>query len=426
MGWIKEIKNQKQRRKYSQNGEEYVLKYIFDHIGTTNKRLVDIGAWDGKHLSNTRLFIEQGWQGILIDAKDFPGVYKSFITKENIIETLQINGCVQAPDLLSIDIDGNDYWVLNEVLQHYSPRVIVSEFNSEHPLSESKTIEYDPAFTFDNFSDYYGYTYGAGLNLAAEFGYTIIYQQSNLNLFYLRNDLVTERPDFPVNVYRHWNGVSNKKWVTIEHMKPDNLNQKGFEGDTFIGPELKKLAAAYKVDCIVETGTYYGYSTLKLHDIVPNVVTIESDHEPQKAASALFEGKNIWTILAHSQNCLGEVIDNMKKKGAKSFMFFLDAHWEDHCPLMDELKHIAEAGIKPVIAIHDFRVPGKDFGFDTYQGQPYEFTWIESQLQAIYGDKLAYHYNEEADGHKRGIIYIYPKKAKPGRKPSTDSKKKHK
>lgn len=215
MGWIKDIKNQPQRKGYCQNGESGWLKYIFDNIGTTNNFLVDLGAWDGKHLSNTRLFIELGWRGLLVDAKDFPGIYKSFMTVENIIETFELNNVPKEFDLLSVDIDGNDYWITKKVLENYKPRVIIAEFNSEHPLDESKTIKYDPKFTFDNFSDYYGYTYAAGLRLAEEFGYTVIFQNSNQNMYYLRNDLVTEAPDFPIQVYRHWNGISIKEWITI-------------------------------------------------------------------------------------------------------------------------------------------------------------------------------------------------------------------
>lgn len=215
MGWIKDIAKQQQKIVYSQNGEEYRLEYIFDNIKPTNKVFVDLGAWDGIHLSNTKLFSDAGWKGLLVDGKDYPNVFKSFITKENIIETLKLHNIPTEFDLLSIDIDGNDYWVLREVLSHYKPRVIVSEFNSEHPLEQSKTIEYNPDFCFDNFSDYYGYTYGAGEKLAKEFGYTIIYQQSNMNLFYLRNDLVNEVPEFKKEMFRHWNKVSDKKWVEI-------------------------------------------------------------------------------------------------------------------------------------------------------------------------------------------------------------------
>jgi len=165
MGWIKEIKNQPRWPSHCQNGETDILRYIFNHIGLTNKFLVDIGAWDGYHLSNTRALMDTGWKGLLVDAKDFPGIYKSFVTVENIIEILKSNDVPNKFDLLSLDIDGNDYWILKKILEKYKPRVIVSEFNSEHPLEESKAIEYDPNFEFGA-TDYYGYTFGAGVKLA--------------------------------------------------------------------------------------------------------------------------------------------------------------------------------------------------------------------------------------------------------------------
>jgi hypothetical protein len=214
MGWIKEIKNQPRYPGFCQNGESDILKYIFNNIGLTNKFLVDIGAWDGTHLSNTKAFMDTGWNGLLVDAKDFPGVFHSFVTVENITEILTSNNVPKEFDLLSLDIDGNDYWILKKILQDYRPRVIVSEYNSEHPLSESKTIEYDPKFAFDA-TDYYGYTYGAGLKLAKEFGYTVVYQISDTNLFYLRNDIVNEEPEFDVKQFRHWNKESLKQWITI-------------------------------------------------------------------------------------------------------------------------------------------------------------------------------------------------------------------
>ena len=214
MGWIKEIKNQPRWPGHCQNGETDILKYIFNNIGVTNKYLVDIGAWDGSHLSNTKAFVDSGWNGLLVDAKDFPGVFKSFVTVENITDTLTSNSVPKEFDLLSLDIDGNDYWILKKILENYKPRVIISEYNSEHPLIDSKAIEYDPSFEFDA-TDYYGYTFGAGMHLADEFGYTIVYQISETNLFYLRNDLVHEEPDFEIKQFRHWNKKSFKKWIKI-------------------------------------------------------------------------------------------------------------------------------------------------------------------------------------------------------------------
>lgn len=215
MSWINDIWNVPQQIKYSQNGEEYWLKYIFDNIGTTNKYFVDIGAWDGAHLSNTKLFREMGWLGLLVDGKIFPGVHTSFVTKENVLDTLAILNTPNEFDLLAIDIDGNDYWVLSEILSKHKPRVIISEFNSEHDWLESKTIKYKPDFAMDNITDYYGYTFAAGQKLAAQFGYTIIFHNSNMNLYYLRNDLLNESTTIPILPHHKWNKESTKKWITI-------------------------------------------------------------------------------------------------------------------------------------------------------------------------------------------------------------------
>lgn len=215
MGWIKDLNKVPQKVGYCQNGESNYLKFIFDRMGATNKFFVDLGAWDGIHLSNTKIFSEMGWQGLLVDGKDFPGVYKSFITKQNIIETLSIHNVPNDFDLLSIDIDGNDYWILDEVLTHYRPRVIISEFNSEH--LGAKTIKYDTDFTFPN-CDYYGYTFDAGIKLADKHGYTVIFQNGNLNMYYLRNDLAMGASHISNPGYHKWWGkkeTEKREWVEL-------------------------------------------------------------------------------------------------------------------------------------------------------------------------------------------------------------------
>jgi len=183
--WIDEIGNQ-HYKKYSQYGEEGYLKFILKNIGTTNRFLVDIGASDGKYLSNTKIFRDAGWESVLIDGRKFPGVVQSYVTVENILKTLNLYGVPKEFDLLSIDIDGNDYWVLSKLLTEFRPRLIISEYNSE--FTDSRTIEYDPTFYFRG-TDYYGYTFAAGLKLAERTGYKVIFQNAHLNMYYLRNDI---------------------------------------------------------------------------------------------------------------------------------------------------------------------------------------------------------------------------------------------
>lgn len=215
MEWISEISWQNLTgNKYSQYGEEIYLDFIFKNIGTTNKHLVDVGANDGKWLSNTRRFIESGWTGLLIDGKDFLGVKKHFVTVDNILGILKKYKTPVEFDLLSIDIDGNDYWVLEKILTTYRPRLIISEFNSEH--TDCKTIKYDPNFEFRS-TDYYGYTFKAGKKLAEKSGYKVIFKNAALNMYYLRSDLFTY--DYKLNLesdyHRWWGTKGTGEWVEI-------------------------------------------------------------------------------------------------------------------------------------------------------------------------------------------------------------------
>ena len=92
-------------------------------------------------------------------------------------------------------------------------------------------------------------------------------------------------------------------------------------------------------------------------------------------------------------------------------MFYLDAHWYDHCPLKNELQLIKKFNLKPIITIHDFFVPGsKKLGYDSYNGQSFTYEWLKEDLDAIYDKKYSYFYNNDIDseGAMRGIIYVFP------------------
>jgi len=220
MNWIKEI-GQHKVQGWSQYGEEGYLRFILRNIGIKSKFLVDIGANNGTYLSNTKQFRNEGWKAILIDGQAFPGVHQHYVSAENVNEILKRYQCPQEFDLLSIDVDGQDYWILRELLREFRPRLIISEYNSE--FADSRAVEYDPDFIFKA-TDHYGYTFEAGLKLADEFGYRVIFQNSNLNMYYLQKDEM-EDPEMEINVphpqHDWWrlnnNGQSDKqgKWVMI-------------------------------------------------------------------------------------------------------------------------------------------------------------------------------------------------------------------
>lgn len=185
-----------------------------------------------------------------------------------------------------------------------------------------------------------------------------------------------------------------------EYLKRNAL---GYEGDTFIHGEIAELIKEFGIEVIVETGTYLGATTKRFLEFGLPVYSFEIDRENAKKATQVAKDAKIFNV--DSVEGLKTHLPSLKDK---KILFFLDAHWEKHCPLLDELALIAENGIKPVIVIHDFKVPGKSFGFDSYNGQDFDFDWICPSLEKLYGENFTYFYNTKADGAKRGVIYIHP------------------
>jgi hypothetical protein len=193
-------------------------------------------------------------------------------------------------------------------------------------------------------------------------------------------------------------------------------NALGYEGDTFIHEELKSLCKNFEVQAIVETGTYRGATTKRLSELVHLVNTVEVKQENYDiAVQELKDFHNVGIDFGNSVDILKKNLPSMigalSTPPSGNILFFLDAHWESYNPLLDELAVIADFKLKPVIFIHDFKVPDHpEFGYDSYNGQDYDFNWIKSSIEKIYGtDGYDYHYNSQASGAKRGVIYIYPK-----------------
>lgn len=146
----------------SQTGEDGVLKAIFDRIGVVSRWCVDIGAGDGLFISNTwRPINEDRWSATLIEAdpsnfavlkeryKDRPDVHclNEFVTPENSLDKLLASTPIPKKfDLLSIDIDGMDYWMWHG-LKEYSPRVVVIETNCTMD-TDIDFVQHDPKLRF--------------------------------------------------------------------------------------------------------------------------------------------------------------------------------------------------------------------------------------------------------------------------------------
>jgi len=187
-------------------------------------------------------------------------------------------------------------------------------------------------------------------------------------------------------------------------------NQKGFEGDTHLHNKFRTICDKHKINHIIETGTYHGYTTRHFAKWVDRVDTIEVVQENfSESQKTLLGLDNVYSHFGNSS----EVLPHVLPKHSEGLLCFLDAHWQHYNPLLDELKVIAKAGLKPIIAIHDFKVPNHpELGYDVYKqtGIVYEWDWIKESIEAIYGkDGYKVQYNDKAVGAKRGVIFIYPK-----------------
>lgn len=236
---------------HSQFDEDGILLYIFSIIGTKNKKVVEICAGNGRECNATNLILNHGWHGLLLDgdrnlieqAQDFfqknkstwlfPPVCKSsWITKENVNSIISDEGFKGEVDLLSLDIDGNDYWIWKEI-NSISPRVLICEISNICPDNLAITIPYKEDFCYTDPSNYHeefrSVSSLAMINLSKAKGYRLIGSNKyGFNYVFMREDVGTEYfPEIPLSdisslpypVYAkktRWKFVENAPWVTCK------------------------------------------------------------------------------------------------------------------------------------------------------------------------------------------------------------------
>jgi hypothetical protein len=205
---------------FSQHGEDGIIQEIFRRIGTTNKRFVEFGVADGLQC-NTHLLLYSGWRGLWIegDPNVAPKIRRvfadpikegslklqeGFVTAENI-NAIIANGQVSGEiDLLTIDIDGNDYHVCRSI-SAVMPRVIVAEYNASFPPPLEWVKPYESAYAWD-YSMYFGASLAAYAHMLAAKGFTLVGTDlCGVNAFFVRNDVVGECFTQAGDVTAHYN-----------------------------------------------------------------------------------------------------------------------------------------------------------------------------------------------------------------------------
>jgi hypothetical protein len=257
-------------RVYSGLGEDGILLYLFSVLGTTNKKCVEI-CGGGGYDNTANLIINHGWNGLFFDGREKnirkgqqfyaqcadtkiwpPKLMQAWITAENINGLLEKQGYTGEIDLLSLDMDGVDYWVW-KAIERISPRVVVLEYNNALGPELSVTIPYNSSFvtetnsrpmllfhgrrvvnTFvgkkiaDRIDNYYGASLAAFTKLGKQKGYRLVgCERFGYNAFFVRSDIgeeilpevtPTECFDHPFQQYAsevRRKTVANRDWVEV-------------------------------------------------------------------------------------------------------------------------------------------------------------------------------------------------------------------
>ncbi len=196
---------------FSQWGDDGIIQYLINEIEIPDsaKTFIEFGVENYKE-SNTRfLLVNDNWKGLVMDGSkknikqiknDFYiywghdlTVNATFITAENINQLIKDEGFTGEIGLLSIDIDGNDYWIW-KAINVVNPIIVIVEYNGVFGIDMAITIPYEPSFyrTKAHYSNLY---FGASLlslcDLAKEKGYSFVgCSSSGNNAYFVRKDKI--------------------------------------------------------------------------------------------------------------------------------------------------------------------------------------------------------------------------------------------
>jgi hypothetical protein len=187
------------RKEFSQFGEDGVIEKIFEIIEPTARYVVEFGAFDGVHNSNSRnLILNHGWGGLQMEghpkrAADIVALYAdnpkvsalhAWIWPGNIEVLFEDNDVPRDLDLLVIDIDSNDYYVW-KAIHNYRPKVVLTEFNPWFLPGKKAVIKYHPMNYWDG-TNYAGASIESFNDLAKSKGYELVYvMPEGANLFFV-------------------------------------------------------------------------------------------------------------------------------------------------------------------------------------------------------------------------------------------------
>ena len=194
-------------RVFSQWGEDGIIEWLVRHVRVPNTRFVEFGVGNFYEANCRFLLLNRNWKGLVMDSSSdnlaalrSDAIYwkydltaiPAFISVENINELIVGNGFAGPLGILSIDVDGNDYWIWNAITA-VDPAIVICEYNPIFGDVRAISVPYNAAFTrfVGHFSGlYFGCSIAALRHLADRCGYAFVGTNSNgINAFFVRKDL---------------------------------------------------------------------------------------------------------------------------------------------------------------------------------------------------------------------------------------------
>ena len=209
----------KEGQVFSQSGEDGIIAEIFRRVGAGSRTFVEVGVGDGLE-NNTVCLLALGWQGVWVDgnpdsARQIRTTFKpeldagrlkfreAFVTRENVTGLLAELAVAGEPDLLSLDIDLNTYWIW-EALMACRARVVVVEYNATWPPTVDWKAEYQASAVWDG-SMHFGASLKAFELLGRRLGYSLVgCDLGGANAFFVRDDLLANHFAAPFTAENHY------------------------------------------------------------------------------------------------------------------------------------------------------------------------------------------------------------------------------
>jgi len=192
---------------FSQNGEDGIIDFLSSNLLISSRTFIEIGTSNGLANNTAYLALVKKYCGLMVEGNNLHVKLSSiiynlfnkgvrslnlFISKDNIRIFLD-ETVTLSPDVFSIDIDGNDYWVMEALLENsFRPQIIVVEYNANFGPTRAVTIPYKVDFDYSKAHPsrlYFGVSIAAWIKLLKKYNYEFVTVESNgQNAFFVNND----------------------------------------------------------------------------------------------------------------------------------------------------------------------------------------------------------------------------------------------